>query len=297
MNTKEDINGFYQRINYSAIGKVSQDGPHINVFERADCKTVIPYSRRDYYKVTLLIGKGKLEYANRTIYIDTPVLLFTNPLVPYYWQPESEDQEGWFCIFNDAFVKQRDELLSDLPMFDVDTEKVYYPDKQSVDRISDLYRKMMEENKNSYPFKQDLMRNYLHLIIYEALKMNPVKGYELQKNASARVTSLFIELLGRQFPIDSVQNQLKLKSAKDFSHHLSVHTNHLNKAVKEITGKTTTEYITARIILEANDLLKHTNWPISEIGYCLGFDSPAYFTTFYKKYTGRTPNEMRKTID
>jgi AraC family transcriptional regulator, transcriptional activator of pobA len=68
----------------------------------------------------------------------------------------------------------------------------------------------------------------------------------------------------------------------------------LNRAVKDFTGKTTTEHIAARILLEANDLLLNTDWTISEIGYCLGFRYPGYFNSFYKKHTGTTPNELRK---
>jgi AraC-like DNA-binding protein len=113
-------------------------------------------------------------------------------------------------------------------------------------------------------------------------------------NAAARITNLFFELLNRQFPIVSRQNELQLRSAKDFAKHLSLHTNHLNRAVKNFTGKTTTEHIAARILLEANDLLRNTDWTISEIGYCLGFRYPGYFNSFYKKHAGTTPNELRK---
>jgi AraC family transcriptional regulator, transcriptional activator of pobA len=90
-----------------------------------------------------------------------------------------------------------------------------------------------------------------------------------------------------------MQNQLKLKSASNFAHQLSVHTNHLNRAVKEITGKNTTEHISARILIEANQLLIHTDWPVAEIAYCLRFEYSAYFDIFFKKSTGITPKEAR----
>lgn len=296
MNKREDIAGFYNRIKHQHLERLSPDNPHINIFERASCIGIIPYSRRDYYKVTLILGKGRLEYADRSLYIDRPALMFSNPMVPYHWLPDGEEQLGWFCIFNEAFVKQRDELLTDLPMFQLDTDKVYFPEKESIAEIASFFGKMMEENKSSYPFKHDVLRSYLHLIVHHAIKMQPARNYEHDLNASARITSLFLELLERQFPIDTMQNELKLKSAKDFAERLSVHTNHLNRSVKEITGKTTTEQIASRIVLEANELLRHSDLAISEIGYCLGFEYPGYFNTFYKKYTGKTPKELRKLV-
>ncbi|BAX81278.1 helix-turn-helix domain-containing protein [Labilibaculum antarcticum] len=293
MEKSEDLNAFYDRIKYKPDEELSLSKPHINVFERSACTGPLTYSRRDYYKLTLILGEGRLDYADKSIHIDRPALLFSNPLIPYNWQNISKEQTGWFCIFNEFFVKQRDELLTDLPMFQLGYDKVYFPDENSVKEITDLYRKMMAENEGSYIYKQDVLRNYLHLIVHYALKMEPAKNDAQTQNAASRIASLFMELLERQFPIDSMQNQLKLKSANDYACQLSVHTNHLNRAVKEVTGKTTTEHIAGRTIIEAKELLVHTDWPVAEIAYCLGFEYPAYFNNFYKKATGMTPKEAR----
>ena len=75
--------------------------------------------------------------------------------------------------------------------------------------------------------------------------------------------------------------------------HLSVHANHLNRVVKEVTGKTTTGHIADRIVKEAKALLLHTNWNVSEIAYSLGFEYPAYFNNFFKKQTQQTPRSFR----
>lgn len=294
MNKREDISDFYERIEYPALERVRADKPHINVFERASCINATPFARRDYYKVTLILGTGKLDYANQSVYIDRPALVFSNPMIPYNWNPHSTDQQGWFCIFNLAFVQQRDGLLTDLPMFQIDTDKVFFPDAESVDEIAGFFKAMMKENMKNYVHKDDILRNYLHLIVHHALKIQPTRNYEKDLNAAARIANLFFELLNRQFPIDSRHNELQLRSAKDFAKQLSLHTNHLNRMVKDFTGKTTTEHIAARILLEANDLLLNTDWTISEIGYCLGFSYPGYFNSFYKKHTGTTPNEIRK---
>ncbi|MUP39466.1 helix-turn-helix domain-containing protein [Labilibaculum euxinus] len=296
MEKREDLNEFYNRIKYKPDQELVLSRPHINVFERSACTGPLTYSRRDYYKITLILGEGRLDYADKSIYIDRPALLFSNPLIPYNWQNISKEQTGWFCIFNEFFVKQRDELLTDLPMFQLGHDKVYFPDENAVKEIADLYRKMMVENEGSYIHKQDVLRNYLHLIVHYALRMEPAKNYEQTQNAATRITSLFMELLERQFPIDSMQNQLRLKSANDYACQLSVHTNHLNRAVKEVTGKTTTEHIAGRIIIEASELLVHTDWPVAEIAYCLGFEYAAYFNNFFKKATGITPKEARLQI-
>jgi AraC family transcriptional activator of pobA len=52
--------------------------------------------------------------------------------------------------------------------------------------------------------------------------MQPAGDYNRDLNAAARITNLFLELLNRQFPIDSRQDELRLRSAKDFAKQLSL---------------------------------------------------------------------------
>jgi AraC family transcriptional activator of pobA len=72
-----------------------------------------------------------------------------------------------------------------------------------------------------------------------------------------------------------------------------VHVNHLNKVLKEHTGKTTTHIISSRVLQEAKILLKQTDWNISEIAYCLGFEEVAHFSNFFRKQTALTPVAFR----
>lgn len=125
--------------------------------------------------------------------------------------------------------------------------------------------------------------------------MEPSENYEQNKNASSRLTSVFLELLERQFPIETIANPLQLRTAQHYAQHLNVHINYLNRAVKEVTGKSTTTHITERIATEAKALLQHTEWSISEIAYALGFEYPTYFNNFFKKQTGTNPTAFRLT--
>ncbi|HFF4979579.1 TPA: helix-turn-helix domain-containing protein, partial [Acinetobacter baumannii] len=269
---------------------------HFNVFQRDACSFLTPYSRRDYYKISLVLGTGELHYANRWIRVDRPALLFSNPMVPYAWEINSPEQAGWFCLFTEEFVNQesRQSFLKDSPLFKVDGDPLYFLNDQQVEEISFIFKKMMNEINSDYIHKYNVLRNYLHLIVHEAMKMQPTQQFEKHSNASVRICHLFFELLERQFPIDSPHFQLKLKTANDFAYGLSVHVNHLNRAVKEATGKTTSEHISSRITQEAKALLQHTSWNISEIAYSLGFEYSAYFTNFFKKNTGFSPKKFRE---
>lgn len=298
MSQHETINDFYKRILKDSCLNLSELNTrigHVNIFSRDNCATISPYSRRDYYKVSLIIGTGTLHYADKWIYINKPALLFSNPIVPYSWEAESEKQEGWFCLFTDAFIEpgERKGSLQESPLFSLGANPVYFLDEAALKEVSDIFMKMQAEIQSNYPHKYNVIKNYLHLLIHQAMKLSPTEEFKKQINASTRICGLFLELLERQFPIDTPANALQIKTAQDFANSLSVHVNHLNRSVKEISGKTTTEHIASRITQEAKALLQHTDWNIAEIGYSLGFQEPAYFTNFFKKNTGITPNTVR----
>ncbi|MCW3162529.1 helix-turn-helix domain-containing protein [Chryseobacterium oryctis] len=300
MESSESIQDFYQRIQAKVFPSclLNSGLGHFNVFSRDNCSLSTPYSRRDYYKISLILGTGTLHYADKWLKIDRPALLFSNPVVPYSWEADNADQKGWFCLFTDKFLQNGNRLgnLQDSQLFKVGGSPVFFVDEEMICSMSHIFMKMMEEIESDYIHRYDMLRNYLYILMHEAMKMQPTDNYEPYQNASQRVVSLFMELLERQFPIDSPERNLKLKTPTDYAESLSIHVNSLNRSVKEITGKTTSQQISSRIIQEANALLQHTDWNISEIAYGLGFEEPAYFTNYFKKQTGMTPNMIRNSI-
>jgi len=102
-----------------------------------------------------------------------------------------------------------------------------------------------------------------------------------------------MELLERQFPIDDNHRKINLRSASEFADQLNVHVNHLNRAVKETTQKTTSRIIAERILQESKILLKHSNWGVSELAYALGFTEVTHFNNFFKKHVQLSPLKFR----
>jgi AraC-like DNA-binding protein len=115
-------------------------------------------------------------------------------------------------------------------------------------------------------------------------------------NGALRLTSLFFEILDKQFPICFVGQKMKCRFPVDFAGMASVHVNHLNRCLKDITGKTTSQHIADRLVKEAQTLLKHTEWNVCEIGYCFGFEEGPHFINFFKKNAKMSPTAYRRMI-
>jgi AraC family transcriptional activator of pobA len=280
---------------------INKEIGHFNIFDIAETiekvkqKAAMSYNRRAYYKISLIQGKSTAEYADKVIAIDKAAMLFASPRVPYNWVPEDAGMKGFFCIFTPEFlVKSKSGVeLDELPIFQSGGYPVFQVGDREISDIRAIFGKMQEEIASDYAYKYDLLRNYLMELIHYGQKLQPVLPQGRSTNAAARVASLFIELLERQFPIELPGQRLKLRTAADYAGRLAIHVNYLNKALKESTGKTTTAIIGSRIVQEAKILLKQTDWNISEVAYSLGFEEVAHFSNFFKKQTSFTPLTFR----
>ncbi|CAM3980241.1 transcriptional regulator, AraC family [Pedobacter westerhofensis] len=296
------VEEFYQSISTLIPAGLSKEIGHFNIFrtedlvsKETDKKPVMPYNRRAYYKIGLIHGKNIAEYADKVIDIEKNALIFATPKIPYNWLPQDTDQHGSFCIFTDEFLIKNKSgvVLEDLPIFQPGGVPIFELTDEECLELTAIFNKIHKEISSDYAYKYDLIRNYVLELIHYGQKLQPASSLYPTHNASARVSSLFIELLERQFPIESQHQKLALRTAKDYADRLSVHVNHLNKVLKENTGKTTTEIISSRITQEAKILLKQTDWNISEIAYSLGFEQLAHFSNFFRKQTSIAPNLFR----
>lgn len=253
------------------------------------------YSRKDFYKICLTTGKSIIHYADRSFEAEGTVLFFGNPHIPYSWETVSTTYVGYTCLFSEGFLNtsERTEFLQQSPFFKIGGTPILMITEQHRLYLNAIFQKMIDEQESSYVYKDDLIRNYINLILHEAMKTEPSKNFDQQKNAASRVTAVFLELLERQFPIESPDKPLGLKTAQDYAQHLALHVNYLNRMVKEVTGKSTTTHISERIINEAKALLQHSGWNVADIGYALGFEYPSYFNNYFKRWTGTNPTSFR----
>ena len=267
-----------------------------NVFQiESDGAATRMYSRKDFYKICLTRGKSAIHYADRSFKQEGMVLFFCNSHIPYSWETLSTTYVGYTCLFSEDFLKvsDRSESLQHSPLFKIGGTPILSITENQREFLNTIFRKMMEEQQTEYAYKDELIRNYINLIIHEALKLQPSQSFNQNKDAASRLTSVFLELLERQFPIESAEQPLQLKSAQDYASSLNVHVNYLNRALKEVTGKPTTTYISERIISEARVLLQHTDWNSADIAYALGFEYPSYFNNYFKRMTGTNPTSFR----
>jgi len=298
MDKVETIEDFYKRKFEWIPDNIRNDIGHFNVFRLdpyvGQKATPVPYKKRDFFKITLIIGTSRVHYADKVVEVEKQALAFSNPQIPYKWEHTDRIRSGFFCIFNQHFFHQYGNL-SQYSVFQPAGTHLFELTDEQVSKVTAVYERMFEEINSEYIHKYDALRNLVFELLHFAMKMQPSSKFEGQPiNASQRISTLFIELLERQFPIDDNHQTLSLRKPSEFADQLNIHVNHLNRAVRETAQKTTTQMISERILQESKILLRHSAWSVSEIAYALDFKEVTHFNNFFKKHVGQSPLKFRK---
>lgn len=298
MDKIETTEDFYKRKFDWIPDIIRNEIGHFNVFEHVPVEpgktTPLAYNRRrDFYKAMLVIGHIKMNYADKVVAVKKQALFFSNPQIPYNCEDLDKIQAGFYCIFNQHFFHKFGDL-NQYSVFQSSGNHVFELSDEPVAQITGIYTTMFTEIKSDYIHKYDVSRNLVFELLHFAMKIEPsAKSDKQPLNASRRISTLFLELLERQFPIDENHQTVSLRAASDYANQLNVHVNHLNRAVKETTQKTTSQIIAERMLQEAKILLKHSNCSVAEIAYALGFTEVTHFNNFFKKHIQRSPLKFR----
>jgi len=274
-------------------------GGHFTVYRLedfcADPALSAAYTRKDFYKIVFATnGHAIYHFADqhRPLRPGQAALVFTDTHLPYSWEI-LEVCQGYCCLFTADFLPVHTPLNSAALGLFTAPEPFFYLMPAQAAAFGTLFEKMLAEQDSTYPHKYELLFHYVMECAHEALKLAPPTETR-EPTAATRLAAAFQDVLARQFPIFSPSQRVALRSAQAFADQLAVSVNHLNRVLKEVTGKTTSQLLAERLLQEARALLHHTDWPIGHISYSLGFEEATHFTQFFQRHAHCTPSSLRK---
>ena len=80
-------------------------------------------------------------------------------------------------------------------------------------------------------------------------------------------------------------------STEEFAKEMNMSRSNLHLKLKALTGESALDFIRKMRFKEACRLLKDGRYSVSEISDMVGFNTPSYFATCFKKYMGCLPTE------
>lgn len=202
--------------------------------------------------------------------------------------PLSDIVDGFYCYFNAKFldcIHIKNSLEYELSY--VNSFMHRYPVRLptiALERILFCFEslsKLYNESNIDY----QLVRTYITAIIYEIRKILSESTLDPYPSKSFKIAKQYHDLL--------MQHISEHQNLNFYASLLNITPNHLNKSVKQTTGRTANTILNEIRILEAKVQLKYSDTPIGDIALNLGFNDASYFTKCFKNTTGITPFEYR----
>ena len=285
-NQKERVEHFYNSHGQSSDNSICR----VHRRESFNCNLDLASQRREFYKISLVVkGSGMLLYGEQCMEIRPNCLIFLSPNIPYAWHAETEEQTGYFLTFDaELLTNNRQKTLVNALPFKSDNSPVYSYSPEDHTLLAFLFEQLLVEQSAPQTNSFTAIQNYVELIIHQCVKATPQAEID-EHSSSTTVSVKFLELLEQQF-----NGENSSFTPQDYANKLSVHTNHLNRLLKSVTGKTTQQHIIDRRILKAKTQLRQSNKRISEIAYGLGFTHPSSFNHFFIKHQNISPKLFRR---
>lgn len=161
--------------------------------------------------------------------------------------------------------------------------------EQTYKEIETIIDKIEIEMSSQKPFSDSIIKIYLQLIlaICSKEKSITIQSSLLNKNIDNSVHE-FSKILDKYFLIE--------KKVSFYADYLNLSPSLLSKKIKQYFGKTPTQLIQERTILEAKKLLHLTQKSIKETAFELNFKDEYYFSRYFKKNVGVSPTQYRKNV-
>jgi AraC family transcriptional activator of pobA len=245
-----------------------------------------PHSHNFYLAILFTSGSGSHEVDFTSYTVQPGALFFLNPGQTHNWQL-SPDTTGYIFFHTRDFYELHytHNRLAQFPFYySMHNTPCVYLKGSDVTEITRLFKNIYDENHtdnllktNSIISLTDVLYNYAMRLF---VQQNP--DGTLVENAYYNKFRKLEELVEQRFKEE--------KSPAAYAALMAITPRHLNRITQAVTGKTATDVILDRVLLEAKKQLVHRHDSFANIAHALGYEDYAYFSRLFKNKTGETPS-------
>ena len=250
---------------------------------------LVPH-RKDFYFFALVRQGSSRHWIDMMPYTLRPdTFYFTTPH-QVHLKEEAAPLTGMIMAFTEEFLAlEGNSLLKKLPIIQnphnghelsLNPEDILF--------LEDTFNKIQQESQTKNNWQHGMLIAYLHVLLIYLSRL-----YTEQFNhAALNPDRVFL----KKYLSRIEESYTELHDVAAYADILNISAGHLSELVKHQSGKPAIAHIHERLILEAKRLLFHTEQPIKEISFQLGFKDASYFNRFFRRLTEHTPVEYRQSI-
>lgn len=299
MKPKQDAH----KINEYHLNQHQPDKPQFAMYELGDYlkKHGINAGKAHIHSFYQIIwfkaGKGKHFVDFKEYDVDDNSIFFIAKNQVHYFDA-NPGYRGILLHFNESFLIQENNEIEYFLKFNLFNNPYQQPSCCVNSRVNyslDEYLRLIKHElaaKDEFG-REELLRTYLKAFLIQVQR----RKNELEKNQDQSLFQVGEKRLQLVRFVNLVDKNYKNgMTVTEYAKLLFVSARTLSDLTGQILGKSPSQMIQERIILEAQRMLLHSHLNINQIAFRLGFDDPSYFVKYFKKHTKTSPSEFRRSI-
>lgn len=261
---------------------------------RESFNTEKPFRVNAFIVGLFLEGHVRLTINSTDYLLEKNALYFSSP-----WHVRQYNDvirwNGYLLMFTPQFFiqyPQADALIKEFSFFQTENGALVKLNQEEIEKLEKILEEMyrLVRSDNSSRFK--ILFHYLNIFLLECKSIYQRDHKEPVKEGE-HIINKFQEKLNDYFTELNRGNARENLSLTSIAQQLHLHPNYLSNLIKAQSGKTVSQIIRERMVLEAKALLRNSHMTISEIAYFLLFKDTSNFAKFFKNNTGQSPSAFK----
>lgn len=246
----------------------------------------VPHSHNFYLAILFTDGTGIHEVDFTAYSVKSGAMFFLNPGQTHHWEL-SDDTKGYIFFHTRQFyeLQYTRNTLGQFPFYySVHNTPCIYLNGEDINKITSLFKQVYLENHAVNQFQEQALTSIVNLIYIETARLYTNSNSAQGNNAYYTKFRKFEGLVEVHFKEE--------KSPAEYASMLAMTAKHLNRITQAVTGKTATDVILDRVLLEAKKEMVLQRGSLNQIADALGYVDYAYFSRLFKNRTGENPSHF-----
>lgn len=235
-------------------------------------------------------AKVTVNLLSHTLRKGTMLILPMNSIIQYH--DHSKDFKPYIVGFSPNLFGDGLQLRSVIPLMTEILENPLFEISESDSQLIVNCCKYISEKstEHDHPYRMEIMKNLLLSLFYEVSYIFQKQRSNMvlrQKTHNEEVMMEFGRLLKHHYRSE--------RNVEFYADQLCLTPKYLSMLIKKTSGKSVPEWVRTALLMDAKIQLKYSTLTVQQISDMLIFPNPSFFGRFFKKYTGVTPLEYRKS--
>ena len=270
-------------------------------FEESPLKIDLPELKIvcGFYQISFKSGEdGSIKYGRESYDYQEGSLLYIAPeqVIEYGELNNKRIDKNWGLFFHPDLIQSFSlcQKMKDYDFFDYRSNEALHISEKEKQIIESIIHKIeIELDSNLDDYSEEVIVTNLELLLNYSKRFYNRQFITRKRFSSGVVENFEVQL--KEYFRKGIQKEKGIPTIQYFADNLNYSPNYLSGLIRKATDKSVLEHIHLEIINIAKIELLNSDQPVSEIAFDLGFEYSQYFSRLFKKKTGITPHQYRRT--